>query len=270
MSSRREWGEFLVDDTPTKNSKNPVESGGGYEDVKDFRNFFVAKYGETTYAEVREALIQNKEVICVKDNHVYTYTFISNRVHEFSGSVASDGTFEVVKVASPDVWTTESHNVKEFSVYRKEFDNLNPASATLTAEDISRGYIDFDLDLDFPGGMIGSYCGEPTIIIGIPGKPWQASAKSTLKEVFTKVFLYTKTNDGYNYIVTGVGNLNSTDDGRSVLDGNVTWNRMFTGIGVSTLDLRGFTARCYLNMNSSVQWTPGLLVDFYIHFTVIL
>lgn len=28
--SRRVWGEFLVDDTPTQNSKNPVESGGVY------------------------------------------------------------------------------------------------------------------------------------------------------------------------------------------------------------------------------------------------
>ena len=32
--SRREWGEFLVDETPTKNSKNPVESGGVYSDFE--------------------------------------------------------------------------------------------------------------------------------------------------------------------------------------------------------------------------------------------
>lgn len=267
--SRRVWGEFLVDETPTKNSKNPVESGGVYEDVKDFRNFFVAKYGETTYAEVREALIQNKKVICIKDNKVYTYAFISNSVHEFSGSVASDGTFNVVKVASPDVWTTEPHNVKEFSVYRKSFDNLHPASATLTATDINNGYIDFDLDLGFPGGSIGSYCGEPTIIIGLPGRPWQSSGKSMLKEVFTKVVLYAKTTNG-SYVATGVGNLNSTDDGRSALDGNVTWNRMFTGLGISIVDLQGFTARCFLNMNSGIEWTAGLNVELYIHFTVIL
>ena len=267
--SRREWGEFLVDETPTKNSKNPVESGGVYEDVKDLRNFFVAKYGETTYAEVREAVIQKKETICAKDHKVYTYRYISNSVYEFSGSVASDGTFEVVKVASPDVWTTESHNVKEFSVYRKEFYNLHPASAVLTATDISRGYIDIDLDLGFPGGWIVSWCGEPTIIIGIPGIPWLGSGKSMLQEVFTKVVLYAKTLNG-SYVATGVGNLNWTDDGRAVVNGNVTWNRMFTGIGVSVLDLQGFTARCYLNMNSSIEWTAGLKVEFYIHFTVIL
>ena len=238
--------------------------------IKSLSNFFVAKYGETTYAEVREALIHNKETICAKDHKVYTYRYISNSVYEFSGSVASDGTFEVVKVSSPDVWTTELHNVKEFSVYRKSFDNLNPASAVLTATDISRGYIDFDLDLGFPGGTIGSCCGEPTIIIGIPGRPWLGSGKFMLNEVFTKIILYTKTNDAYNYIATGVGSLNYTDDGRAVLDGNVTWNRMFTGIGVSVLDLQGFTARCYLNMNSGIEWTAGLLVEFYIHFTVIL
>ena len=33
MSSRREWGEFRVDDTPTQNSKNPVESGGVFTDL---------------------------------------------------------------------------------------------------------------------------------------------------------------------------------------------------------------------------------------------
>ena len=268
--SRREWGEFLVDETPTKNSKNPVESGGVYEDVKDLRNVFVAKYGETTYAEVREALIQKKETICAKDHKVYTYRYISNSVYEFSGSVASDGTFEVVKVASPDVWTTEHHNVKEFSVYRKSFDKINPASAVLTATDISRGYIDFDLDLGFPGGWIASWCGDPTIIIGIPGIPWLGSGKSMLKEVFTKVILHAKTTDASGLIATGVGNLNSTDDGRAVLDGNVTWNRMFTGIAISSLELQGFTARCFLNQNSSVQWTPGLIVELYIHFTVIL
>lgn len=32
--SRREWGEFLVDETPTQNSKNPVESGGVYAIVE--------------------------------------------------------------------------------------------------------------------------------------------------------------------------------------------------------------------------------------------
>lgn len=268
--SRREWGEFLVDETPTKNSKNPVESGGVYEDVKDFRNFFVAKYGETTYAEVREAVIQNKEIICIKNYTVYTYFAISNNVYEFSGSVASDGTFRVVKVSSPDVWTTESHNVKEFSVYRKKFDNLNPASAVLTATDISHGYIDIDLDLSFPSGWIASYCGEPTIIIGIPGIPWFGSGKSMLKEVFTKVILHAKTTDAQNLIATGFGNFNSTDDGRTVLDGNVTWNRMFTGFGVGLLELQGFTARCFLNKNSGIEWTAGLKVEFYIHFTVIL
>ena len=270
MSSRRVWGEFLVDDTPTRNSKNPVESGGVYNDIKDFRNFFVAKYGETTYAEVREAAIQNKKIICIKDRTLYTYAFISNNVYEFAGSVASNGTFKVVKVASPDVWTTESHDVKEFSVYRKSFSNLNPASATLTATDISRGYIDIDLDLDFPGGWIVSWCGEPTIIIGLPGIPWLGSGKSMLKEVFTKVVLHTKTTNAQSFIATGFGNLNSTDDGRAVLDGNVTWNRIFTGLGVNHLELQGFTARCFLNMNSSIEWTAGLKVELYIHFTVIL
>ena len=33
MASRRVWGEFLVDDTPTRNSKNPVESGGVFTDL---------------------------------------------------------------------------------------------------------------------------------------------------------------------------------------------------------------------------------------------
>lgn len=32
--ARREWGEFLVDDTPTQNSKNPVESGGVYSAIE--------------------------------------------------------------------------------------------------------------------------------------------------------------------------------------------------------------------------------------------
>lgn len=32
--SRREWGEFLVDETPTKNSKNLVESGGVYAEIQ--------------------------------------------------------------------------------------------------------------------------------------------------------------------------------------------------------------------------------------------
>lgn len=34
MSSRRVWGEFRVDDTPTQNSKNPVESGGVYAAIE--------------------------------------------------------------------------------------------------------------------------------------------------------------------------------------------------------------------------------------------
>lgn len=269
MSSRREWGEFLVDKTPTKNSKNPVESGGVYEDIKDLRNIFVAKYGETTYAEVREAVIQNKEIICIKGYTVYTYAFISNNVYEFAGSVASNGTFKVVKVASPNVWTTESHNVKEFSVYRKSFDNLNPASATLTATDISNGYIDIDLDLGFSGGWIGSYCGEPTIIIGLPGTPWLASGKSMLREVFTRVVLEANA-DAPGFIAANFGNLNSTDDGIHVNSGDVMWHRTFTGIGIRLLELRGFTARCFLNTNSSIVWTAGLKVELYIHFTVIL
>lgn len=32
--SRRVWGEFLVDETPTKNSKNPAESGGVYAEIQ--------------------------------------------------------------------------------------------------------------------------------------------------------------------------------------------------------------------------------------------
>ena len=37
MASRREWGEFRVDDTPTQNSKNPVESGGVYSAIESLK-----------------------------------------------------------------------------------------------------------------------------------------------------------------------------------------------------------------------------------------
>lgn len=34
MANRRVWGDFYVDDTPTQNSKNPVESGGVYAAIE--------------------------------------------------------------------------------------------------------------------------------------------------------------------------------------------------------------------------------------------
>ena len=48
--SRREWGEFLVDDTPTKNSKNPVESGGVYAAIENMDRRVVFWNDASSYA----------------------------------------------------------------------------------------------------------------------------------------------------------------------------------------------------------------------------
>ena len=48
--SRREWGEFLVDETPTKNSKNPVESGGVHAALEDMDRRAVLWNDASSYA----------------------------------------------------------------------------------------------------------------------------------------------------------------------------------------------------------------------------
>ena len=48
--SRREWGEFLVDETPTKNSKNPVESGGVHAAIEDMNRRVIFWNDASSYA----------------------------------------------------------------------------------------------------------------------------------------------------------------------------------------------------------------------------
>ena len=66
MASRREWGEFRVDDTPTQNSKNPVESGGVYSAIESLK-FSVLSIdkggtGKTTAQEAAENFIYSLRI----------------------------------------------------------------------------------------------------------------------------------------------------------------------------------------------------------------
>lgn len=227
-------------------------------------NIFVAEFGTTTYTKVYEEAVTNaKAVFCRWGKLVVPLRRFSSGIFHFGGIVFSGGNYDNITLDSSNNWFNTSRNIEEDCVFKKSFTTSNPAHVVTTATDISNGYIDIDLDL---GSEFLSYFGNIVVFIGIPNR----SFNGNLNKAFTRIELYTISDDSNHYLAAKIKDT-SKDDYGDALDPNdnaYTWNRIYSGTSAKVLALSGFKARCYLS--SETQWVVNLGVNFYIHFTILL
>ena len=227
-------------------------------------NIFVAEFGTTTYTKVYEEAVTNaKAVFCRWGKLVVPLRRFSSGIFHFGGIVFSGGNYDNITLDSSNNWFNTPRNIEEDCVFKKSFTTSNPAHAAITAADISNGYIDIDLDL---GSEFLSYFGNIVVFIGIPNR----SFAGNLNKAFTRIELYTISDDSNHYLAAKIKDT-SKDDYGDALDPNdnvYTWNRIYSGTSTRVLALSGFKARCYLS--SGTEWVVNLGVNFYIHFTILL
>lgn len=227
-------------------------------------NIFVAEFDTTTYTKVYEEAVTNaKAVFCRWGKLVVPLRSFSSGIFHFGGIVYSGGNYSNITIDSSNHWSNTTRNIEEDCVFKKSFTTSNPAHTVTTATDISNGYIDIDLDL---GREFLSYFGNIVVFIGIPNRSFDGN----LNKAFTRIELYTISDDSNHYLAAKIKDT-SKDDYGDALDPNdnvYTWNRIYSGTSAKVLALSGFKARCYLS--SGTEWVANLGVNFYIHFTILL
>ena len=114
---------LTFDDTPTQNSDNPVKSGGIYSVLAnkqdaltagtgiDITNGVISEdsiayvtYGTTTYAEVTEALINKKIILCKYNDNLYQYTTTVEGAYYFT-CLATSTTTKHIMVDTYNIWS---------------------------------------------------------------------------------------------------------------------------------------------------------------------
>lgn len=238
------------------------------ESVYSLIDIFVATYNATSYSDVEDAYFDNGQVVfCKYGTYLYQLKRFYNNKFIFEGTVdKDDGKFDTITLDSSNAWTIETHSVDEYCVYRKSYGALHPLSTAATATDISNGYMDVEFDLGNADGFaIGD--GDTLVFIGVPNRGGPSGVN--FADAFTKIELYAINDNDTPWLAAKVKDTSKDDYGDTLAPGDYyMWNRTYSGNGISSLIVKKFRARFYLNMNTA--WVPNLATKFYIYFTILL
>lgn len=247
--------DSAVDYIRNKPDLAAVATSGSYADLDDAPNIFIGRYGETTRADIEQAIEDNKAVVITVNRYtVCSLLRITDGKYEFASPPNSDGSIRIVTLdAGTGAWGGSYTDVVSFGTYSKRFVDV---AKTITQQDITNGYIDIPLTFDAEFRIA---VGRTAMLIGLPSnQAFSTGTGGNISSGYTKVELVLA-GESNPPTVAIFGDLTKDDYGNALDSGNrqYTWTRTVIGFGESAYTATGFTARCYFNTHGSIVWSAG-------------